>query len=286
MGQLRERMEADLKLAGYSPQTQKIYLLYARRFARHFMRSPEELGEAEVRTFMLHLVEERGISRETYRQVRSALRFLYFQTLRRPVDVEWLPTCRGAKRLPVVLSGTEVAALLSAVRSLKYRTLLMALYGGGLRISEACRLRPGDIDARRMVIRVYAGKGRVDRYTVLPRRLLGELRDYWRLDRPEGEWMFPGHTRAGHVSAVSARKVFYRALAAASIRKQVTPHVLRHSFATHLIEGGVDVTVVQALLGHASLRATGVYTHVSTEHVGHTRSPLDLLGSPAASVLG
>ena len=286
MGQLRDRMEADLKLAGYSPSTRKIYLLYARLFAKHFKRSPEEMGEAEIRAFMLHLVEKRRVSPGTYRQVRSALRFLYFQTLRRPVDVEWLPTRRRGKRMPLVLSGTEVAALLAAVRSPKYRAVLMALYGGGLRIFEACRLRPEDIDSKRMVMRIKEGKGRVDRYTLLSRRLLDGLRDYWRLERPEGGWMFPGETKEGHVSPESARRVFHRALVEARISKQVTPHVLRHSFATHLIESGVDVTVVQSLLGHASLRATNIYTHVSVEHIGRTRSPLDLLGSPAGRVLG
>jgi integrase/recombinase XerD len=286
MGHLRERMEADLKLAGYSPSTKKIYLCYARQFAAHFMRSPEVMGDAEVRAFMLHLIEEREISAQTYRQVRSALRFLYFQTLRRPVDVEWLPARRRGKPLPLILSGTEVEALFAAVRSAKFRAILMTLYGGGLRILEACRLRPEDIDSKRMVIRVKAGKGRVDRYTVLSRRLLGELRDYWRVGRPEGGWMFPGNTIEGHVSTEAPRKAFHRALAAAGIAKEVTPHVLRHCFATHLIESGVDVTVVQALLGHASIRATSIYTHVSVEHVGRTRSPLDLLGTPAAHVLG
>jgi site-specific recombinase XerD len=286
MGQLRERMEADLKLAGYSPSTKKIYLLYARLFAKHFMRSPEAMGETEVRAFMLHLVEGRRISAQTYRQVRAALRFLYFQTLQRPVDIEWLPARRLGKPLPLVLSGTEVEGLLAAVRSPKYRAILMVLYGGGLRISEACRLRPGDIDSKRMVIRVQAGKGAADRYTLLSRRLLGELRDYWKLGRPEGGWLFPGNTKGGHVSPESTRKVFHRALIAAGISKEVSPHVLRHCFATHLIESGVDVTVVQALLGHASLRATCVYTHINVEHIGRTKSPLDLLGSPAGRIFG
>ncbi len=286
MGQLRQRMEAGLKLTGYSPSTKKIYLLYGRLFAKHFMRSPEVMGEAEVRAFMLHLVEERRISAQTYRQVRAALRFLYFRTLRRPVDVEWLPARRLGKPLPPILSGTEVEGLLAAVRSPKYRAILMALYGGGLRISEACRLRPGDIDSKRMVIRVRAGKGGVDRYTLLSRRLLGELRDCWKLGRPEGGCLFPGNTKAGHVSPESTRKVFHRALVGAGISKEVSPHVLRRCFATHLIESGVDVTVVQALLGHTSLRATSIYTHVSVEHVGRTKSPLDLLGSPAARILG
>lgn len=282
MGQLRERMEADLKLAGYSPSTRKIYLLYARRFARHFMRSPEDMGAEEVRAYMIHLVEEREISYSTYRQVRSAMRFLYMRTLRRPIEVEWLPPRRRTKHLPSVLSGPEVAALLAAVRRFSYRALLMTMYGGGLRVVEACRLRPEDIDSKRMVIHVRPSKGGVERYTLLSQRLLDELRAYWRLDRPSGEWLFPGRPASRHLDPASVRSVFHEAIQSAGIRKEATPHVLRHSFATHLLEKGVSLMVVKALLGHASLRATSIYTHVTLEHIGRTRSPLDVLGFLAA----
>ena len=286
MGQLHDRMEADLKIGGYSPITQKIYLLYARQFAAHFMRSPGEMGADEVRGFLLHLVEERQASRETIRQVRSALRFLYAVTLNRPIEVEWLPPPRRPKPLPVVLSGSEVQALLDAVQILKYRVILMAMYAGGLRISEACRLRPDDIDSKRRVIHVREGKGGADRYTLLSARLLDALREYWQRARPQNGWMFPGKTPAGHLCTESVRKVFHKAVAAAGITKAVTPHVLRHSFATHLLECGTDVTFVQALLGHGSLRATQVYTHLSTETLARTRCPLDLLGTPEARLLG
>lgn len=285
MGQLRDRMEADLRLAGYSPNTQKIYLLYAGKFASHHRRSPKDMGEEEIRRYLLHLVEERKISPETYRQVRAALIFLYSVTLRRSTEIDHLPVRRRKVRLPIVLSGREVQALIEAVRSPKYRAVLMALYAGGLRIMEGCRLRPDDIDSKRMVIHLRAGKGGHDRYTVLSRRLLDTLREYWKTYRPK-EWLFPGQTTDGHVSPDTVRKVFHSALAISGIRKEVTPHVLRHSFATHLLETGVDVTVIQALLGHGSLRATEVYTHVSVEHIGRVRSPLDLLGTEAASPLG
>jgi len=286
MGQLHDRMKADLKIGGYSPITQKIYLLYARQFAAHFMRSPAEMGADEVRQFLLHLLEERKASRETLRQVRSALRFLYSVTLNRPIEVEWLPPPRRQKTLPVVFSGSEVQALMEAVRAPKYRSILMSMYAGGLRISEACRLRPDDIDSKRGVIRIPKGKGAADRYTLLSERLLHDLRDYWRRTHPCGGWMFPGKTAAGHLCTESVRKVFHKAVAAAGIKKAVTPHVLRHSFATHLLECGTDVTVIQALLGHGSLRATLVYTHVSLENIARTRSPLDLLGTPQARILG
>ena len=285
MGQLCDRMQEDLKLGGYSPSTRRIYLLYARMFAKFHMRSPAEMSEPEIRQYLLHLIEQRKISRPTFRQVRAGLIFLYTVTLRRPVEVEHLAIPRRQVRLPEVLSGTEVAALLAAVDSPKYRGILLSMYAGGLRITEACRLRPEDIDSKRKVMVIRGGKGRRDHYTLLSQRLLEFLRDYWRKTRPQG-WLFPGHTSAQYACPATVRKVFQTALAAAGITKKVTPHVLRHGFATHLLETGVDVTVVQTLLGHASLRATEIYTHISTEHIGRTRSPLDLLGTPEAAVLG
>jgi site-specific recombinase XerD len=278
-------MEADLKLGGYSPSTRKIYLLYAKRFAKYHMRSPAEMGEDQIRQYLLHMVEDKKISRESYRQIRAALIFLYTVTLKRPTEVDHLPVRRNKVKLPVVLSGTEVQRLLDAVRSPKYRAILMAQYAGGLRISEACQLRPEDIDSKRMVIHVHAGKGGRDRYTVLSTRLLAFLRDYFRRYRPD-RWLFPGQTSEGHASANTSRRVFHAAVASAGITKTVTPHVLRHCFATHLLESGVDIKVIQALLGHGSLRATEVYTHISVEHIGRVSSPLDLLGTPAAKPLG
>ena len=285
MGTLRDRMEEDLKLGGYSPCTRKVYLCYARLFAGFHHLSPTEMGEPEIRTYLLHLVEERRVSRATYRQVRAALTFLYTVTLRRPVEVAYLPVRRGKRPLPVVLSGSEVAALLDEVRDLKYRAILMAIYSGGLRISEACSLRPRDIDPKRRVIHIRAGKGGRDRYTVLADRFLTLLRKYWRKERPT-EWLFPSNLPGRHVTPDAARLIFHQAVHAAGIRKHVTPHVLRHSFATHLLESGTDIRTAQVLLGHGSLRATEVYTHVSVDHIGRTRSPLDLLETPMALVLG
>lgn len=286
MGQLRDRMDEDLRLAGYSPLTRKVYLLYARLFTKYHMRSPAEMGEEHIRQYLLHLVEEKKVSWETYRQVRASLKFLYSVTLRRPVEVVHLPVQRrGNVKLPVVLSGTEVRDLFAATRSAKYRAILMAQYAGGLRISEACRLRPEDIDSKRAVIHIRQGKGGRDRYTMLSTRLLNLLRDYYRQYRPVG-WLFPGRTAAGHVSRETVRRVFHAARSAAGITKKATPHTLRHCFATHLLETGVDIVVIRTLLGHGSLRATEVYAHVSLEHIGRVRSPLDLLGTPAAKRLG
>jgi integrase/recombinase XerD len=285
MGQIRDRMDADLRLAGYSPSTRKIYLVYARLFTKHFMKSPEVMGEREIRAYLLHLVEVRKMSRETIRQVRAALTFLYTVTLRRPVEVAYLPAMRRQHRLPTVLSGTEVRALFEATTSPQYRALLMTLYAGGLRVTEACTLRLEDIDSRRMVIRVRSGKGGRDRYTLLSARLLDHLRGYWRTCRPV-EWLFPRQTTGSHISSDSVRRVFRRACVQAGIKKQASPHVLRHSFATHLIECGTDITIIQALLGHRSIRVTERYTHVSVDLIGRTKSPLDVLGTPQGAILG
>lgn len=285
MGELRDRMEADLILAGYSPLTREHYLRYAFLYTKHFMRPPEEMGELEVRGYLLHLIEERQVAQTTVRVARAALKFLYGTTLHRKVEVEHLPVMRRPHRLPEVLSGTEVSTLLAAVTSPKYRAIIMTLYASGLRVSEGCRLCPEDIDSKRMVIRVRAGKGNRDRYTVLSTRLLQHLRDYFRSFRPK-VWLFPGRTSTGHVAPKSVGKVLARALAKSAIKKRVSPHTLRHSFATHLLECGTDVAVIRALLGHGSLRATEVYTHVSLEHIGRVKSPLDLLGTEEATVLG
>jgi site-specific recombinase XerD len=287
MGEIRDRMIADLRIGGYSDGTRDVYVLYATQFVKHFGRSPAEMGADEVRAFLLHLIEERHVARETVRIARAAIKFLYAVTLRRAVEVDWIPVPRHQKRLPEVLSGTEVAALLGAVRSATYRTVLETMYAGGLRIAEACALRVEDVDAKRGVLRVR-GKGDRERVTMLSTRLLEHLRAYWREKRPgRGEdWLFPGMNRRHFLSPGAVRTVFRQAASQAGLRRKVTPHALRHSFATHLIELGVDVTVVQALLGHASLVTTEKYVHVSCEQILRTRSPFDLLGTAEARVLG
>lgn len=283
MGQLRDRMEEDLKLGGYSVSTSRIYLHYARQFAAYHKRSPAEMGEPEIRAYLLHLMEAK-CSHETYRQVRAGLHFLYTVTLRRPVEIIPPPMRRKPTHLPQVLSGSEVSALLEAVRNSKYRAVLMVMYGAGLRVAEACQLRPEDIDSKRMLIRVRDGKGNRDRYTLLSARLLDFLRQYWRHNRPQ-TWLFPG-LKGRALSPNTVRHTFQKACRLARISKRVTPHVLRHSFATHLLESGTDISVIQVLLGHASLQATTVYTHITLEHLSRLRSPLDLLHTPDGAVLG
>jgi integrase/recombinase XerD len=285
MGELSERMAADLKIAGHSQSTARAYLLYARQFARFHMRSPAEMGRDEVREFLLHLAE-RPVAPNTIRQARAGLTFLYTTTLCRPGEVEHLPLQRRMRRLPLILSGTEVGQVLQMIRKDSYRVIVMAMYSAGLRSREAVRLRAEDVDSKRNVIRVVQGKGKKDRYTLLSRRFLLELRSYWAIARPQGPWLFPGETPDGHLGTDAVRRVFADALTAAGIEKRVRPHSLRHSFATHLRELGVDLSVIQALLGHANIKSTAIYLHTTVETLMKTKSPLDQLGTADGQVLG
>src|SRR5262245_53813221 len=279
MGQLRARMEQDLKLKVFSPATIRNYLLYCRKFAAFYMRSPEELGEAEVRSFLIHAIEVEQLAYSSYRQLYSALKFLYNVTLRRPDVVGRIPfPKRPPARLPKVLTATELTAFFTALDDAKYAAILMTCYAAGLRISEACGLRIEDIDSRRMVIRVR-GKGGKERLTVLSPRLLNVLRAYWQLQRPDS-WLFPG-SRPGHSVIVdSVRRAFHAACSKAGLPFGYTPHCLRHSFATHLLDAGTDLVLIQILLGHESIRTTSRYTHVSLDRIHKAQSPLDLLPLP------
>jgi site-specific recombinase XerD len=276
MGKLRDRMEEDLKLRNVSPATRKVYLLYARKFVAHYGRPPTELGAEEVRGWLLHLMQVELVSYETYRQCLAAVKFLYKVTLGRPLEVERLPFPKHRRRLPVPLSLEQVAAVLGAVRSIKYRAVLMTMYAAGLRVAEACRLRVQDVDSKQMVLRVQGGKGGKDRLTLLAPRLLRLLREYWKIDKPRGR-LFPGRTRDGHISPESVRSVFRRALREAGVRGAFRTHDLRHSFATHLLDAGTELVVIQALLGHRDLRTTALYAHVSVRNIQRTTSPAEHL---------
>jgi site-specific recombinase XerD len=283
MGVLRERMATDLRLHGMSPVTQRAYLRCARCLAAYHHRSPAVLGEAEVRAFLDHLVRDRRLSRGTLRVYVAALRFLYRVTLERPDVVRRVPTPRrNAERLPDILSPAEIEQLLAAVRLLKHRVMVMAAYGAGLRVSELCALTAADIDSGRMLLRVRAGKGEKDRYVMLSERLLTTLRAYWRQRPPRGDYLFPSPRPGQPLSRKAVWYLLRRAARRARLRKRVTPHVLRHSFATHLLEAGTDIRVIQVLLGHRSLRTTARYALVSRAHIGTVRSPLDTLPPPPA----
>jgi len=283
MTPLRQRMLDDLRMRNLSPHTQEAYLRAVAKFAQHFGKSPEILGLPEIRTYLVALTQ-RGVSWGLYNQVRCALHFLYCVTLKRDWPADQLVCAKTPKRLPVVLSRDEVSSFLSAVRNLKHRAMLTTLYATGLRASELVGLRISDIDSRRMVIRVQQGKGRKDRYVMLSPKLLDLLRDYWRKYRPAA-WLFPGQDPRRHVDRRVPVQICAAVARRAHLRKKVTPHTLRHTFATHLLESGTDIRTIQALLGHRSLRTTALYTFVSMKTVLGTRSPLDLLGQLTMTVL-
>lgn len=277
MGQLCDRMEQDLKLRGLSPSTRRNYLIYCRKFAAFFMRSPAELGSAEVRAFLMHHIDVEQVSYAAYRQMYAALKFLYSVTLGRPEEVSRVPfPRRRPNALPKILSGEQLRAFFSALRKPKYRALFTTCYAAGLRLSEVCQLQVADIDSQRMVIHVRAGKGGKERLSVLSPRLLDMLRAYWCLTQPT-RWLFPGLRPDRPVALDTARLVFRRACAEIALPSGYTPHSLRHCFATHLLDAGTDLVLIQALLGHSSLYTTSRYTHVSTARIQQVVSPLDHL---------
>jgi integrase/recombinase XerD len=282
MGALRERMAVDLRLRGLSPITQRRYLRCVERFVAHHRRSPTALGEADIRAFLDHLVRAQRVSRATQRVYVAALHFLYRVTLDRPVVVRRIPFPRDTReRLPEILSAAEVERLIGSARRPKSRAMLMTLYGAGLRVSEVCELVPADIDSQRMLTRVRQGKGNTDRYVMLSPRLLMTLRAYWRRRPPRGPYLFPSPRPDQPLSRMAVFRVVRRAARRAGLRKRVNPHMLRHCFATHLLEAGMDIRVIQVLLGHRSLRTTARYVLVSRAHVGTVARPLDALPSLA-----
>jgi integrase/recombinase XerD len=276
MTPLRQQMLADMQIRNFSIHTQRVYLKRVASFARHFGKSPDLLGPAEIRAYQIHLVNQ-GVSWSLFNQAVCALRFLYQVTLKRDWSLtESIPFPRGARRLPVVLSAEEVTSFLNAVTNFKYRVFLTTAYAAGLRMSEARYLRVRDIDSTRMLLRIEQGKGKKDRYVFLSPRLLELLRQYWRRERPVN-LLFPGHKPDTPVSAHMIQDTCKAAAKAAGITKQVTVRSLRHSFATHLLEAGTDIRIIQQLLGHRFLETTARYTHVALPQIQATNSPLDRL---------
>jgi site-specific recombinase XerD len=257
-----------------------LYVRHVAAFAAHYSRSPERLGPEQIRRYQLHLVRERRLAAPTIAQVVSGLRFFYETTLGRPWISKHIRYPRRERRLPAVLSRAEAAALLAAPGNHKHRLMLMTLYGSGLRVSELVALQATDIDSKRQLIRVRQGKGRRDREALLPVRLLESLRVYWKAAQPV-DWLFPGPDPQRHITARSVRLVCRQAAEKAKLSKRVSPHTLRHSFATQLLEDGVDLRTIQVLLGHRNLKTTAVYLHISPIAAVATRSPLDLLSPPA-----
>ena len=272
---LRRRMIEDMTVRNLSPATQRSYLHAVAKFSRYFSRSPDRLDIEDVRAFQVFLVSQK-ISWPALNQTVCALRFFYGVTLNRPEIPARIAYAREPRKLPVILSADEVVRFLEAVPSLKTRTALTTAYAAGLRASEAVSLKVADIDSSRMLIQVRHGKGAKDRTVMLSPQLLAILRTYWRLARPR-EWLFPGRDESKPIDVQVLHAACRSATKAAGLAKRVTVHTLRHSFATHLLESGVDIRIIQVLLGHNSLSTTARYTQVATTTIAKTRSPIDRL---------
>lgn len=286
MGKLRNRMVQDLELRGLADNTIKTYVRCARKFAKHYQRSPAKMGGEQVREYLLYLQHERRLAASSLCVYGGALAFLYRITLKRPEAVASLPRVKKPARTPVVLSGSEMERLLGVIESPKYRAVCMLGYGAGLRVSEICKLETMDVDAKRMVIIVRESKGRRERHVMMTSCLLQALRSYWKAARPNSTYVFPGRKAGRPMTRAAVSKALAKVASKAGIGKHVTPHTLRHSFATHMLEMGTDIRTLQVLLGHASLKSTMRYLHVSTARVQSLRSPLELLGTPQGRTLG
>jgi site-specific recombinase XerD len=273
-------MLEDMSLRGLREETQRDYIRFVRSFAAFLKRSPDSATAEDIRRFQVHQAET-GVQPPTVNSSVSALRFLFTVTLDRPDLARRFVLVRQARKLPNVLSAEEVSRLLEAVPGLKYKAALGTAYGAGLRVSEVAALKVDDIDSTRMLIRVEQGKGK-DRNAMLSPQLLGLLRLWWREGRrrnlmlPHG-WLFPGRNSVAPISTRQINRAIHEAADAAGLRKRVTPHTLRHSFATHLLEQDVDIRVIQVLLGHAKLDTTALYARVATKTIRAVTSPLERL---------
>jgi integrase/recombinase XerD len=283
MTPLRQRMIDDMQLRNLATGTQKHYIACVASFARFFHDTPANLDIEAVRQFQLYLINQRKLSPEAINIYISAIKFLYLTTLKMSWTSDSFPRARRPRRLPVVLSQQEVRVFFDHVPNLQYRAALMLCYGAGLRIGEAVALKVSDIDSARGLIRIEQGKGHKDRYAMLSPRLLQVLRRYWCVLRPP-DYLFPSWRQAQHLSTTALRLACRTAAARAGITKRVTVHSLRHAFATHLLENGTDIRVIQVLLGHTRIDTTARYAAVSPQVVAATASPLDRLDHPAQPV--
>jgi integrase/recombinase XerD len=278
---LRQRLIDDMTARRYSEKVQKAYVRHVRTFAAFLSRSPDTATSDDLRRFQLHMAQQQ-ISPGSINAAIGALRFFFTVTLERPDLVRPLRLVNEPRKAPVVLSQEEVARLLEAAPGLKYKAALCVAYGAGLRVSEVANLKVSDIDSERMTLRVEQGKGQRDRYVMLSPQLLELLRDWWRASRPQ-VWLFPGQNPINPMTPRQLNRAVHAAKDLAGIAKRVSPHTLRHSFATHLLEQGVDIRVIQVLLGHAKLETTALYTRVAVNTVRDIKSPLERLGINLAS---
>jgi integrase/recombinase XerD len=269
-------MLQELRLRNYSPHTQRAYIRCLANFAKHFRTAPDRLGPEHIRAYQLFLVQQKKLSWSPFNQTVCALRFFYHDVLHRKWMIEHIPYPRHERKLPVVLSPAEVAALFQNTPNFKHRAILMTIYAAGLRVSELISLRLTDIDRQRQLICVRQGKGHKDRQVMLSPKLLEMLQLYWKKYRPMS-WLFPGQHPQRPITPITVWRICQQARAAAQLAKPVSPHTLRHCFATHLLEEGTDLRRIQILMGHRNLKTTARYLHVSNLAVRSTVSPLDRL---------
>lgn len=276
MGALRKQMDGDPVVRGMSVRTRESYLGAVAGLAKYYGRRPDGINEREVQNYLLHLIEERKLAWSSCNIVAQGLKFFYRVTLKRTEVQFVIPRARQPQKLPQILSREEVAALIEKTGNLKHRAILMTAYGAGLRLNEICHLKVKDIDSDRMTIRVEQGKGAKDRYTLLSPKLLAELRRYWIAYRTK-EWLFTRRDRMRPISDGTVQRVYDAAKARARITKEGGIHSLRHAFATHLLEAGVDIHTIQRLMGHGHISSTLRYFHLTRKHLAGTPSPLELL---------
>jgi len=281
MTPLRQRMTEDMQVRNLARNTQESYLQQISQFARYFHKSPELLGPEDIRSYQVYLTNEKKLAPGSLLIAVAALRFLYGVSLKKDWSFEeFIPTAKKPQKLPVVLSPEEVLQFLRSVGSTKQRAILTTCYAAGLRVSEAVHLKSADIDSQRMVIRVEQGKGQKDRYVMLSPQLLETLRSYWRVVRPNGEWLFEGDIPGQPITTGAVEFACRKARRLSRLPKPIGPHSMRHAFAVHLLEAGTDIRTIQLLLGHRSLATTARYLRIATSKVCSASSPLDLLPHP------
>ena len=278
MTELRRRMLEDMQLRGYSKNTQHHYMASVRVLAKYYNRPPDQLSEHDIRNFFLYLIKERRVSQSTIKVYLCGIKFFFERTLKRKWPVFDLIRASKREKLPVVLSTEEVRKILSLVNIIRNRMCLITIYSCGLRISEGTSLKVNDIDSKRMLVRIQMGKGSKDRYVPLPGRTLELLREYWLIKRSRS-WLFPAINGLAHISNSAIAICFKKVLWASGISKPASVHTLRHSYATHLLENGVDLQVIQRILGHKSPKTTTIYTHLTQKTIKLLHNSIDNLMS-------
>jgi integrase/recombinase XerD len=279
MKPLRQKMFNDMKLRRFAPNTQEAYVSAVAGLAKFYKQSPDLLDKEKIQAYLLHLSDELKLSWGTCNVAVAGIKFFYTQTLGMDSMQLGIPPMKTQRKLPDILSDEELTRLFLCTRNLKHKTMLMTTYAGGLRVSELVNLQLQDIDSGRMTIKICQSKGNKDRYTILSRRLLTELRTYWRKYKPHF-WLFPGLFSDRPMNRSSAELIYSCAKKRAGITKEGGIHTLRHGFATNLLEAGVDLRTIQLLMGHSSIRTTARYIQLTSKKLSATKSPLDLLEIP------